>query len=195
MIASLTGTIEELKPTEVVINVHGVGYRCTIPLTTHDALVGATETTLHVHTLHKEDQFRLFGFATRREKELFAVLINVSGIGPALALSIISSIDGDALAGAVRSGEPGLLTAVPGVGKAKAEKLVFELRRKLPRLEEFSREPAQRSAAVNADALDALVALGIDQASAAKLIESIIREKPDISLEDVIKTALRRPTA
>lgn len=192
MIASLTGTVEGLRPTDVVINVRGVGYQCAIPLSTYEALRDSPNATLFVHTLHREDQFRLFGFATHREKELFAILINVSGIGPALALSIISSVDGEALVAAVRSGEPAMLTTVPGVGKAKAEKLVFELRRKLARLESFSREPA-RMPAVSADALDALVALGIDANAAAKLIEGILREKPDSSLEDVIKTALRKP--
>ncbi|HNR88830.1 MAG TPA: Holliday junction branch migration protein RuvA [Spirochaetota bacterium] len=194
MIATLTGTVEDLRPTDVVINVNGVGYQCAIPLSTYEALRDAPSALLYVHTLHREDQFRLFGFFTRRERELFAILLNVAGIGPALALSIISSIDGEALVAAVRDGEPAMLTSVPGVGKAKAEKLIFELRRKLARLESFSREPA-RTPTVSADALDALVSLGIDSGAAAKLVEGIVREKPDISLEDVIKSALRKPPA
>ncbi len=190
MIAKLKGKIDELKPTAVILDVNGVGYQLYIPLTTYEKIQREQEVTLHVFTLHKEDQMRLFGFYTEGEKEIFQLLLNISGIGPAMALSVLSGIRIDRLAESVKSENPSMLTGIPGIGKAKAEKLVFELKRKLKKLETYSGTSPQMPSVRN-EAVEALMSLGFDETKASRAVDDIIGKFPEITLEHAVKNALK----
>ena len=190
MIAKLTGGINELRPSEVIIDVQGVGYLCSIPLTTYMKLQGQKSVTLHIYTLHRDDQLKLFGFSTCEEKNMFTVLMGISGVGPALALSILSGVSIDELVDAVRSGNTAMLMKIPGIGKAKAEKLVFELTRKIAKLEPLC-TAAPRTSSVKNDSLDALVSLGFDEQIANRVVDALVGENPDIGTEELIKAALK----
>jgi Holliday junction DNA helicase RuvA len=190
MIGKLKGIIEDLKPTEMILDVNGVGFELSIPFSTYEKIQGEHTVTLLVHTIHKEDQFRLFGFYTKIEKDIFKSLINVSGIGPAMAISVLSGITPEILIEAIRSQNPVLLTKVPGIGKTKAEKLIFELKRKLPLLERIA-GPASEIPTRKGDAVEALVALGFDESKSIKCVNDITLEKGDIGIEQIIKEALK----
>ncbi len=190
MIAKLTGKIDEIKPTSIILDVNGVGYGLTIPVSTFDRIQHLAETSLYVHTIHKEDNFKLFGFSTQKEKSLFRILLGVSGIGPSIAISIISSITAERITEAVKTENSGLLLKVPGIGKSKAEKLIFELRRKIELLEEIS-DQVEEVFSPSRDAVDALVALGFDELKAKKCVNNIVKEKIDLGVEEIIKESLK----
>jgi holliday junction DNA helicase RuvA len=190
MISKLRGIIEDLKPTEVLIDVGGVGYQCSIPFSTFEKLQGEREASLFVHTYHREDQLRLFGFFTLLEKNLFMMLLGISGIGPAMSLSILSGISIDVLVRAIKSNDPGALLRVPGVGKAKAEKLIFELGRKAKKIEALTQEIPE-SASSRGEAVEALVSLGFDEARASRAVEAAMKESARDDTEHLLKTALK----
>ena len=190
MIAKLTGKIDEIKPTSIILDVHGVGYGLTIPVSTFDRIQHLAETSLYVHTIHREDNFKLFGFATQKEKSLFRILLGVSGIGPSIAISLISSITAERITEAVKTENSGLLLKVPGIGKSKAEKLIFELKRKIELLEEIS-DQVEEVFSPSRDAVDALVALGFDELKAKKCVNNIVKEKIDLGVEEIIKESLK----
>jgi Holliday junction DNA helicase RuvA len=191
MIARLTGKILELKPTELILDVHGIGYKLSIPFSTYEKIKAESDLTLYVFTLHKEDQFRLFGFYTEPEKEIFSILINISGIGPAMALSLLSGITIDDLIEAVQNNNIALLTKVPGIGKSKAEKFIFELKRKIKKLESFSTNPSEKSSSLKNQAVEALASLGFNEIESYKVVDEILSQDSDLSLEKIIKEALR----
>jgi Holliday junction DNA helicase RuvA len=190
MIGKLKGSVDDIKPTEMILDVNGVGYELAIPFSTYEKIQNEKLVTLYIHTVHKEDSMRLFGFYTKIEKDIFKSLINISGIGPGIAISVLSGITPDRLIEAIRSQNPLLLTKIPGIGKAKAEKLIFELKRKLGHLEKiagYSGEPHSKIS----DAVDALVVLGFDEKLSTKCVNDIINEKGDIGIEEIIKSALK----
>ena len=190
MIGKLKGAVCDLKPTEMILDVNGVGYELAIPFSTYEKIQNEKSATLYIHTIHKEDQFKLFGFYTKIEKDIFKSLINVSGIGPSIAISVLSGITPDRLIEAIKSQNPLLLTKIPGIGKAKAEKLVFELKRKQAHLEKiagYTGEPQSKKS----DAIDALVALGFDEKTSSRCVNEIIQDQGDIGIEEIIKSALK----
>ncbi|MCL2156041.1 MAG: Holliday junction branch migration protein RuvA [Leptospirales bacterium] len=190
MIGKLKGTVDDIKPTEMILDVNGVGYELAIPFSTYEKIQNEKLVTLYIHTIHKEEHFRLFGFYTKIEKDIFKSLINISGIGPAIAISILSGITPDRLIDAIRSQNPLLLTKIPGIGKAKAEKLVFELKRKLRSLEKIAGY-THGAHSKTSDAVDALVVLGFDEKLSTKCVNDIVNEKGDIGIEEIIKSALK----
>ena len=190
MIAKLKGIIDELKPTELILDVNGVGYQLQIPFTTYEKLESQKDITVYVYTLHKEDQLKLFGFYNEKSRSLFSILINISGIGPSMALSILSGISIDRLINSVKSEDTSLLVKIPGIGKTKAEKLIFELKRKQKKLEQFS-ESSIEEPSTNNDAVEALVSLGFDESKSYKVVEQILKENPGCSIELIIKEALK----
>lgn len=188
MIGRLRGTIIQSKPSELVIDVNGVGYIVSIPLTAFSANAGKENVDLYIYTHVREDQIRLFGFNTLSEKELFISLIHVSGIGPSIALSLLSGIDQETLLAAIRSGDTEPLTRVPGIGKAKAEKLIFECKRKF---KGGSFETGTPNTLAR-DAIEALLSLGYDEKNASTVVTALTRENPEYSLELIIKAALAK---
>jgi Holliday junction DNA helicase RuvA len=172
MIGHLRGHLADKRPNLVVIDVGGVGYQVSIPLSTFYALGELRdEVTLLTYTHVREDALALYGFLTAREKHLFELLISASGVGPSLALKILSGMSADDLAPAIRAGDLPKLTCIPGVGRKTAERIVVELRDKLAAME--TREPEEAPAGrtqLEADVISALLNLGYDRRAAEKAV-------------------------
>jgi Holliday junction DNA helicase RuvA len=164
MIGSLRGTLIEKRPNQVLLEVGGVGYVVQIPLSTFTSLAALhSESTLLIHTHVREDQFSLYGFLTAREKHCFELLISASGVGPSLALKILSGMSLDELIPAIRKGDLAQLVRIPGVGRKTAERMVVELRDKLGAVDvPEAGKPATRSQ-LESDVASALVNLGYDE--------------------------------
>lgn len=175
MIAHLRGTLLEKHPNQAVIEAAGVGYDVTIPVSTFSVLPEpGQEVRLRVHTHVREDAIALFGFASQEEKFLFERLISVSGIGPKLATTVLSGLAAAELIAAIRAGEVARLVRIPGVGKKTAERIVLELREKLPEAPgAVAAGPAGAAAlsATDRDVLSALVNLGCTQAAAESAVK------------------------
>src|SRR5579864_5798802 len=166
MIGSLRGKLVDKRPNQILVDVGGVGYQVQIPLSTFAAL-GALhdEANLLIHTHVRQDQFNLFGFSTAREKQCFELLISASGVGPSLALKILSGMGVEDLVPAIRKGDLAQLVLIPGVGKKTAERIVVELRDKLAVVEvREAGKPATRPQ-LESDVASALANLGYDERS------------------------------
>ena len=168
----LRGKLIEKRPNLVVLDVSGVGYQVLVPLSTFAGLGSLhQEATLLIHTHLREDQLSLYGFVTAREKQCFELLISASGVGPSLALKILSGMNMDELVPAIRKGDLAQLTRIPGVGRKTAERIVLELRDKLAVIDVPSAgKPATRTQ-LEADTTSALVNLGYDLRAAEKAVE------------------------
>lgn len=191
MIGSLRGKLVEKRPNQVLIDVGGVGYVVQVPLSTFAGL-GALhgETSLLIHTHVREDQFSLYGFLTAREKQLFELLISASGVGPSLALKILSGMNLEELIPAIRKGDLVQLVRIPGVGRKTAERIVLELRDKLLVVEPPEEgKPASRSQ-VESDVASALVNLGYDARSVDRAIEKS-RATNGSEFEDLLRASLQ----
>jgi len=197
MIAHLTGTLLNKNPQSVIIDVAGVGYQAFIPLSTFYRLPEETGTvSLYVYTHVREDTLQLFGFQTELERKVFLLLISVSGIGPKLALNILSGIGLEDLLGAIVTADPERIAAVPGVGKKTSQRITLELKDKASQLSEgIELRPRERFEIKNKeifdDALSALGNLGYPIRSAKKALEDILRRDGDINLETLLREALR----
>jgi len=190
MIAKLTGLVEALNPSECIINVSGVGYHLYIPFTTYEILQNGTTATLHVYTLHKEEQFKLYGFESEAAREFFAILLNVNGIGASMGLAILSGISIKDFIDSVENDRFERLIKIPGIGQNKAEKIIFELKRKIKKLKAISSGTPFGNSQRN-DAIDALATLGFDEKKAASAVDSVQRQFADIPIEKTIKEALK----
>jgi Holliday junction DNA helicase RuvA len=191
MIGSLRGKLIEKSPNQVLLEVGGVGYQVQIPLSTFASL-GALhgETTLLVHTHVREDQLALYGFFTSREKRCFELLISASGVGPSLALKILSGLSLEDLVPAIRKGDLAQLVRIPGVGRKTAERMVVELRDKLAAVDVAEAgKPATRSQ-FEADVASALVNLGYDARAVEKTIEKA-RGTGGADFERLLRTSLQ----
>jgi Holliday junction DNA helicase RuvA len=191
VIAYLRGRIFEKQPNRIVVDVQGVGYDVLVPLSTFYGLgEPGSEIVLRIHTHVREEALALYGFATRLEQDLFERLIAISGIGPKLALAVLSGIEPPELIGAIERGDVARLTAIPGVGKKTSERIVLELKDRLPRP-----QPAHAAAfdapALRDDVLSALMNLGYHRPLAEKAVEAAVRATPDGDFERSLKHALR----
>ncbi len=180
MIAHLRGQILSKTPSAVVLECAGVGYELAISVATYTEIGQAgAQTALHVHTHVREDALLLFGFKELPEKRLFEKLLTISGIGPKLAITVLSGISAERLVGAIRGGDHGTLTKIPGIGKKTAERVVLELKDKLDDMTGYA--PATEAAvptlgAVAEDVLSALVNLGYPRAVAQKAVEAAAKD-------------------
>jgi holliday junction DNA helicase RuvA len=195
MIALLSGTIAYKSLDHVIVDVGGVGYRVTVPLSTFYQLPDEGQIRLQIHTNVKEDAISLFGFLTTTEKDMFGLLLSVSGVGPKLAVNILSNIPAGELRTALAQGDVRRLSAVPGIGKKTAERLTLELRDKVQRFVPTTSEGqpashAQAPVSLFDDALSALVNLGYKDAQARKVLESL-EVAPSAGLEEILKGALK----
>ncbi|HEV2762982.1 MAG TPA: Holliday junction branch migration protein RuvA [Pyrinomonadaceae bacterium] len=203
MIAHLSGTLLVKQATSVILDVGGVGYEVTIPVTTfYDMEEPGSQIQLRVYTHVREDALQLFGFRTARERELFTLLISVSGIGPKSAIAMLSGMSADEIITAIRTNNLARLTAIPGLGKKTAERLVIELRDKMaalssPALEETIAAAASPDGApptedaLREDTLSALVNLGYNKPAAEKAIAQAMHEGGDLSVELILRRSLR----
>jgi holliday junction DNA helicase RuvA len=191
MIARLTGVLEEKTPEQLLVDVHGVGYQVFVSLQTFYRLPALHErVSLHIYTHLREDALQLFGFSDEKEKTSFLLLKGVSGIGPRLALNILSGIPVAELENALRASDVTRLVAVPGVGKKTAERLVIELREKVGSLEDGLPGVSGEQAAFSAEATSALVNLGYRRAEAEKAVREALR-RGAASIADLIRDSLR----
>jgi holliday junction DNA helicase RuvA len=186
MIGSLTGRVVELRPGEAVLDVGGVGYEVRTPVSAHGWLASREVASLFVHTHVREDQISLFAFPTRLERDTFRMLIAVSGIGPRMALALLSGMGPGELAGAIEGEQWRRLASVPGIGKRTAERLIVELKGKLA----FAVEAAPTS--VRADAVSALVNLGYPVRSAEEAVSDLLRTHPELPLTELLPRALKQ---
>ncbi len=174
MIAHLRGTLLAKHPNQAIVETHGVGYDVVISVPTFSELPGAgAEVALHIHTHVREDALSLFGFLRLAEKKLFEKLLTVSGIGPKLAITILSGMPADEMVGAIRDEDVARLTRIPGIGKKTAERMVLELRDKLPAPAGAAEVSAAQASPVEEDVISALVNLGYQRAAAEKALHII----------------------
>jgi len=198
MIGQLRGKLLSKKPNVLLIDVQGVGYEVNIPLTSFYELPDeGNEVTLKIHTHVREDALVLFGFHSQREKEFFLKLLTISGVGPKLAITIISGAPVHELAQALVEGNTGRLTAIPGVGRKTAERLTLELKGQMSAFVLPEQAEAVKTAgaprAIEDDILSALVNLGYPRPAAEKAVSLALRENgDDRTFEGILKNALRR---
>ncbi len=192
MIGFLRGRVIEKRPNQVILDVQGVGYDVNIPVSSFYLLPDPPgEAKLHIHTHVREDALALYGFLTLGEKKVFEKLIGVSGIGPRLAVTILSGLELSELVGAIRSGDLVKLTHVPGIGRKTAERMVLELREKLAGAEvERSAAPGGLSAAQE-DVLSALLNLGYQRAAAEKAMSRAAEKNPAAPFDTLLKQTLQ----
>jgi len=196
VIAHLRGRILEKHPNRIVIDVNGVGYDVAVPLSTFYGLGDAgAEIAVRIHAGVREDALALYGFSTRLELDLFERLIGVSGIGPKVALAVLSGIEPPDLVRAIERGDLARLTAIPGVGKKTSERIVVELKDRMPRatMAAAAAEPGatEPAAPVRDDVLSALLNLGYHRPLAEKAVDVAVKATPDGDFERTLKRALR----
>ncbi len=196
MIAFLRGRVLEKQPNKVIVDVQGVGYELHVPLSTYyDVGESGAEVSLRVHTHVREEALQLFGFLTMLEQQLFERLISTSGIGPKLAIAVLSGIEARELLSAVQRGDVARLTGVPGIGKKTAERIVLELKDRLSALAATAGtdattidSPGER---LRADLLSALQNLGYHRPAAEKSVEITLSATSDATFEQALRSALR----
>jgi len=191
MIAHLRGKLLAKHPNQAIVEAAGVGYDVTISVPTFSDLPAAgTEVALHIHTHVREDALALYGFLRSSEKQLFEKLITVSGIGPKLAITILSGMPADEMVGAIRGNDIARLTRIPGIGKKTAERMVLELRDKLPDALPAVAPAVTPTTATEEDVLSALVNLGYQRAAAEKALSLATKNGKSGSFDALFREAL-----
>ena len=196
MIALLTGKIAHKAPDYIILDVNGVGYRVQIPFSTYYALPAeGSAVSLQIHTSVKEDAINLYGFRTQQEKELFQLLIGVSGVGPKLANGILSNSEPSELADSLLRGDLARLSAIPGIGKKTAERLVLELKEKVKKLGlaqpvSPGAAPAAAKQEIREDVLSALINLGYKESLVQKALAEL-KVPEGTTVESLLKQALK----
>jgi Holliday junction DNA helicase RuvA len=203
MIAHLSGTLLSKQATSVIVDVSGVGYEVSIPLSTfYDLEDTGSKVQLRIYTHVKEDALQLYGFKTARERELFINFISVSGIGPKLGIALLSGMSADELIASIKTNNLARLTLIPGVGKKTAERLIVDLREKMAALSTAQLEDTTGARPeaidissadnVRSEALSGLMNLGYQRSAAEKAIDSALSQGGDISVESVLKRSLQQ---
>ena len=194
MIDYIKGQIVELTPTELVLDNQGIGYSILLSLQTYEAFQGKTSATAYIHHYIREDEELYFGFATKDERELFRLLISVSGIGVASARMMLSTLTSEEIRQAILAEDVNKIKSVKGIGLKSAQRMVLELKDKVVK-GEGSADTALFKVDSNAlveEATTALVMLGFSKANIAKVMPAILKENPSAKVEDIIKAALKR---
>lgn len=187
MIGFLTGKLISSKPTQILLDVNGVGYLINISITTFEKISEKETASLFIHTSVKEDSITLFGFFTQSEKEMFELLISISGIGPKVSLGILSGIAVDDLKDAIENGNVSRLIAIPGIGRKTAERVVLELRNKV---DSIKADGLIKEASAKDEAVSALATLGYQRQTSEKIVRDLLSENQNYSLEELIRKAL-----
>ncbi|HEX9138026.1 MAG TPA: Holliday junction branch migration protein RuvA [Nitrospirota bacterium] len=194
MIASITGRLRRKATDYLIIDVAGVGYQVQVPLSTYYSIPdNGEEVSLHIHTLLREDSLSLFGFLTQEEKDMFLLLMGVSGIGPKLALAILSSLPVAELSRAIQAADDSTLRAIPGIGKKTAARMVLELKDKIALTTPIMAAPSSTSAVLSDDCEDvisALVNLGYRKPQAEEAVRKVRDGRPGLTIEELIREAL-----
>jgi Holliday junction DNA helicase RuvA len=194
MIASLRGRVLDKQPNRIIVDVQGVGYEVHVPLSTYyDVGEEGAEISLRIHTHVREDSLQLYGFLTTLEEQLFERLIGISGIGPKLAVAVLSGIDSGELVAAVQRGDVARLTGIPGIGRKTAERIVLELKDRLAQLVVPAGVAAGETGVdrLRGDLLSALQNLGYHRPLAEKAIDAALKGANDATFEAALRSALR----
>ena len=192
MIAFLRGRILEKQPNRIVVDVSGVGYDVSVPLSTFYGLGNAgADIALRIHTHVRQEALLLYGFATELEQQLFERLISISGIGPKVALAVLSGIEPPELLRAIERSDLARLTAIPGIGKKTSERIVLELKDRLPRVSATLPAGAAGATPLRDDVLSALINLGYHRPLAEQAVETALKATPEGGFERTLRQALR----
>jgi len=191
MIAHLQGKLVEKTPTEVVIDCGGVGYHVNISLHTYSLLPNADFIKLFTHLQIKEDSHTLFGFVEKSEREIFKMLLSVSGIGANIARTMLSSLDPKQITNAIASGDVVTIQSIKGIGSKTAQRVILDLKDKILKLYDLDEVSMSQSNTNRDEALSALEVLGFVRKTSEKIIEKIVKEDPEASVESIIKKALK----
>ena len=192
MIYSLKGIVQELNPTSMVLDVNGVGYYVGVSLQTSGKLETGKPTFLHIQQIIREDAHLLFGFNTILEKELFNLLISVNGVGPVSALIMLSSLSLEEISSAILSNNSLLLQKVKGIGTKTAERVIVDLRDKVQKFKDSDENISTfANNKIKEESLSALEVLGIPKKMSDKIEESILKQNPDFSVEQLVKQILK----
>ena len=191
MIEYIKGKITETSPTNAVIECYGIGYDVNISLTTYSLLKEGEDAKLYIYEAIREDAHLLYGFINKRERELFVLLISVSGVGPNTARIILSSFTPDELENVIASGNVGLLKNVKGIGTKTAERIIVDLKDKIKVGDSTFIIGTREGNEVQEETIAALVMLGYAQAAAKKVVQKLAKENPNYKVEELIKIALK----
>jgi Holliday junction DNA helicase RuvA len=194
MIDYIKGIIVEMTPTDMILECHGIGYRILISLQTYEALNGKSETTVYIHHYLREDEELYYGFASKDERELFRLLIGVSGIGASTARMMLSSLTSDEIRNAILAEDINKIKSIKGIGLKSAQRLILELKDKVVKgagSDNSTLFNTGSNAAVE-EAVTALVMLGFTKANVNKAVSAVLKESPGATLEEIIKLSLKR---
>jgi len=191
MIAHLQGKLVEKTPTEVIIDCNGVGYHINISLHTYSLLPSSDTIKLFTYLQIKEDSHTLFGFVEKSEREIFKMLLSVSGIGASIARTMLSSIEPKQIINAIASADVVTIQSIKGIGSKTAQRVILDLKDKVLKLYDLDEVSMSQSNTNKDEALSALEVLGFIRKSAERVVEKIIKENPDASVENIIKFALK----
>ena len=194
MIDYIKGNVIELTPTDVVLECYGIGYKILISLQTYEGINGKSDTTVYIHHYLREDEELYYGFATKDERELFRLLIGVSGIGASTARMMLSSLTSDEIRNAILSEDINKIKSIKGIGLKSAQRLILELKDKVVKGagSDNSSLFAANVGGITDEATTALVMLGFTKANVNKAVSAVLKEKPTATLEEIIKLALKR---
>ena len=191
MIAHLQGKLTEKTPTEVVLDCNGVGYHINISLHTYSLLPQTDHLKLYTYLQVKEDAHTLFGFVEKSEREIFKMLLSVSGIGAGIARTMLSSMEPKQIIQALAVGDVGTIQSIKGIGSKTAQRAILDLKDKVLKLYDLNEVSLSQSNTNKDEALSALEVLGFNKKLAEKVVEKIVREQADASVETIIKQALK----
>ncbi|TRX04221.1 Holliday junction branch migration protein RuvA [Flavobacterium gawalongense] len=191
MIAHIQGKLVEKTPTQVVIDCGGVGYHVNISLHTYSLLPNADFIKLYTHLQIKEDAHTLFGFVEKSEREIFKLLLSVSGIGASIARTMLSSLDPKQITNAIASGDVVTIQSIKGIGSKTAQRVILDLKEKVLKLYDLDEVSMSQSNTNRDEALSALEVLGFVRKTSERIVEKIVKEDPDASVESIIKKALK----
>ena len=191
MIAHLQGKLVEKSPTQVVIDCGGVGYHVNISLHTYSLLPATDFIKLFTHLQIKEDAHTLFGFVEKSEREIFKLLLSVSGIGASIARTMLSSLDPKQITNAIASGAVATIQSIKGIGSKTAQRVILDLKEKVLKLYDLDEVSMSQSNTNRDEALSALEVLGFVRKTSERVVEKIVKEAPDSSVEYIIKQALK----
>jgi Holliday junction DNA helicase RuvA len=191
MITHIRGKLVEKNPTYAIVECNGVGYFLNISLNTFSKIPDSEAVLLYTHLSIREDAHTLFGFADKTEREIFKLLISVSGVGPSIARTMLSSMTTDQIQQAIATEDVATIQSVKGIGGKTAQRVIVDLKDKILKTYELSEDSVNSSNTIKEEALSALEVLGFSRKQVDMVIQRIIQESPDISLENIIKQALK----
>lgn len=188
----IRGNVADISPANIVIDAGGIGYFINISLSSYSQLSGKKEARLFLHQVVREDAHILYGFSEKNERELFRSLISVNGVGASTAIMMLSSLSPDEIRSAVATGNVAVLQGVKGIGAKTAQRIIIDLKDKIGKLQETGQILLNTDNTIRIEALSALVMLGFAKKDAEKVVSKILQEQPDVSVEALIKQALKR---